>query len=52
MPFRTISRTSHERFYGKRRFEHWCRDNTVYFITSKVRDGVHAFAAEQAKAIF
>jgi len=50
--FRRSSATSHE-FYGNdHRFEHWYRDNTVYFITSKVRDGFAAFATEAAKNIF
>jgi hypothetical protein len=34
------------------RFEHWYRDNTVYFITAKCRDGFHAFKAEDAKHVF
>src|SRR5438876_12184147 len=50
--FRKSSATSHEFFDGQHRFEHWYRDNTVYFITSKVRDGYHAFKTEEAKAIF
>ena len=41
-----------EHFDGKHRFEHWYVDNAVYFITSKVRDGHHAFRSEQAKLIF
>jgi hypothetical protein len=50
--FRTSSYTNREFHDGKHRFEHWYRDNTVYFLTSKVRDGFHAFASEQAKLIF
>src|SRR5690349_15327172 len=50
--FRKSSGTKHEYFDGEHRFEHWYRDNTVYFITSKVRDGFHAFATEDAKQIF
>src|SRR5687768_1773509 len=50
--FRTSSATSHEFFDGHHRFEHWYRDNTVYFITSRVRDGFRAFDSEPAKAIF
>ena len=41
-----------EFFRGQHRFEHWYRDNTVYFITSKVRDGVALFESERAKEIF
>lgn len=39
---------------GTRRdsFRHWYRDNTVYFITARVRGGFPAFATEAAKAIF
>jgi hypothetical protein len=48
--FRKFSR--HEHTEGKHRFEHWYRDNTVYFITSKVRDGFHAFESDDAKFIF
>jgi hypothetical protein len=50
--FRKTSYTSHEHFEGQHRFEHWYRDNTIYFITAKVRDGFHAFKSEPAKAIF
>ena len=50
--FRTSSHTKNEFWDGEHRFEHWYRDNTVYFITSKVREGFHAFAEEQAKLIF
>jgi REP element-mobilizing transposase RayT len=34
------------------RFEHWYRDNTVYFITARCRDRIPAFASEEAKAVF
>jgi hypothetical protein len=37
---------------GRHRFEHWYRDNTVYFITARCRDGFPAFAEERAAAIF
>jgi hypothetical protein len=52
MSLRKSSYTRTEIFEGKHRFEHWYRDNTVYFITSKVRDGFRAFASEPAKRIF
>jgi hypothetical protein len=40
-------------FYdGHHRFEHWYRDNTLYFITSRTRDGFPAFESEGAKGIF
>jgi hypothetical protein len=50
--FRKSSYTPNEHFNDQHRFEHWYRDNTVYFITSKVRDGFHAFETDTAKAIF
>jgi len=32
--------------------QHWYRDNQVYFITARCRDGYRAFASEQAKTVF
>lgn len=37
---------------GKHRFEHWYRDNTIYFITARCRDKFPAFQSEPAKAVF
>jgi hypothetical protein len=50
--FRKSSYTNAEWFKGRHRFEHWYRDNTVYFITSKVRDGTALFTAPAAREIF
>ena len=50
--FRKSSATAHEHFDGRHRFEHWYRDNTVYFITARCRDKYPAFASEAAKAVF
>jgi hypothetical protein len=50
--FRKSSYTSHEFHDGKHRFEHWYRDNTVYFITARCRDKFPAFDSVPAKAIF
>jgi len=50
--FRQSSATSHEFFEGKHRYEHWYRDNTVYFITARCTDQFPAFATEEAKAVF
>ncbi len=50
--FRKSSYTKRKFFNGKHRFEHWYRDNTVYFITSKVRDAQHAFKSPETKAVF
>src|SRR5438477_9673686 len=44
--------STREHYEGRHRFEHWYRDNQVYFITSTVRDHFPAFAREQAKRIF
>jgi REP element-mobilizing transposase RayT len=46
------SYTPNEHFNGQHRFEHWYRDNTVYFITARCRDRYPAFATEEAKSIF
>src|SRR5437773_3904392 len=50
--FRKSSRQRREFTDGRHRFEHWYRDNTVYFITARCRDRFAAFATEEAKAIF
>jgi hypothetical protein len=50
--FRTSSHTKTHFFQGQHRFEHWYRDNTIYFITSRCRDGFPAFRSEKAKEIF
>ena len=50
--FQSGSHTHNEYFEGEHRFEDWYRDNSVYFITAKVRDGFHAFQSEPAKKIF
>jgi hypothetical protein len=41
-----------ESFDGTHRFEHWYRDNSVYFITTSTREHHRSFATAQAKAIF
>jgi hypothetical protein len=46
------SHTSHVYFDGHRRFEHWYKDNQVYFITARVRDKQHAFESDDAKQVF
>ena len=50
--FRTGGSSGKEFFDGKHRFEHWYRDNTIYFITARCRNGVAAFESDEAKAIF
>lgn len=50
--FRKVSHARSEYKEGRHRFEHWYRDNTVYFITAKCRDGRAMFDAEDAKRIF
>ena len=39
-------------YKGQHRFEHWYRDNQVYFITARCRDRYAAFASERVKAVF
>ena len=51
MGFRKSSYTRNEFFDGDHRFEHWYRDNTVYFITAKVRDGFAAFDTDRAEGV-
>lgn len=50
--FRAASHTHNEHFNGQHRFEHWYRDNSVYFITARCRDRFQAFTSDEAKAIF
>jgi hypothetical protein len=50
--FRKSSYTDKEFFRGRHRFEHWYRDNTVYFITSKTRDGLPLFTSTSAQLVF
>ena len=50
--FRTSSTLGHEFTEGRHRFEHWYRDNTVYFVTARYRDRYPAFDSEPAKQIF
>ncbi|MBI1338155.1 MAG: hypothetical protein GC164_14520 [Phycisphaera sp.] len=49
---RIVSNTPNVTYQGRHRFEHWYRDNQVYFISVKCHDAVHALASERAKAIF
>ena len=41
-----------EWFGGGHQFEHWYRDNSVFFITARCREGYPAFASERAKEVF
>jgi hypothetical protein len=50
--FRISSRLPREFTDGQHRFEHWYRDNTVYFITARCRDRFPAFESEGAKSVF
>jgi hypothetical protein len=50
--FRKSSLSRTEFYEDHHRFEHWYRDNTVYFITARCRDRTPAFASERAKQIF
>jgi REP element-mobilizing transposase RayT len=47
------SSISHSEFHnGQHRFEHWYRDNSIYFITARCRSRFNAFANENTKEIF
>src|SRR5947207_10180939 len=50
--FRRSNPSSNEYYKGQHRFEHWYRDNSVYFITARCRDKYPAFKTEHAKSIF
>jgi len=50
--FRKASATKTQIFQGHHRFEHWYRDNQVYFITSRCREQFPAFASKRAKQVF
>ena len=49
--FRKFTRFSDDYSTGEP-FQHWYRDDSVYFITSRCRDRFAAFDSEQSKAIF
>lgn len=51
-PIRYSSRARRRTYRGHNRFEHWCIDNQVYFITARCRDRFPAFAREDAKTVF
>lgn len=46
------SYTPHLIWQGKHAFQHWYRDNQIYFITARCRDRFPAFASPEAKAVF
>ncbi len=50
--FRRSSYAPHRVYNDQHRFEHWYRDNQVYFITARCRDRYPAFRTEAAKAIY
>jgi len=53
MPWTQKSAQRQKRTYqGQHRFEHWYRDNQVYFLTARCRGRFPAFAEEDAKRIF
>ena len=43
---------SNRTYKGRHRFEHWYRDNQVYFITARAHNRAPVFADETAKSIF
>lgn len=44
--------SSHKSYRGKHRFEHWFRDNQVYFITARCHAGFPCFESDDAKQVF
>ena len=50
--FRKTTHGFRESKDGRHRFEHWYRDNTVYFITARCRDRFSAFRSDGAKRVF
>jgi hypothetical protein len=44
--FRKSDPSSNEFYNGKHRFEHWYRDNSVYFLTARCREKVHGSVAK------
>ncbi len=46
------SHTHNEFWNGQHRFEHWYRDNSVFFITARCLDRTPAFRSDRAKSIF
>lgn len=50
--FRKSSATKTHVHKGRHRYEHWYRDNQVYFITARCRERFAAFASEEAKKTF
>jgi REP element-mobilizing transposase RayT len=51
-PIHKSSRSPDKVLGGVHRFEHWYRDNQVYFITARCVDRSRAFATERAKGVF
>src|SRR5205814_9184209 len=50
--FRRSNPSTNEFFEDKHHFEHWYRDNSIYFITARCRDKYPAFESEHAKSVF
>jgi hypothetical protein len=46
------SYTPHLKWNDKDAFQHWRKDNQIYFITARTREGYPAFDPEEAKQIF
>src|SRR5690348_14632097 len=51
-PIRKSGGSRKEWYEGAHRFEHWYRDQTVYLVTSRVREGRHLFLSREASDIF
>jgi hypothetical protein len=52
MDITKTSEATREFYKGRHRFEHWFRDNQIYFITARCRGKFNGFASDEAKHIF
>jgi len=50
--FRRSDESTNEFYDGAHKFEHWYRDNSIYFITARCRGKFPPFDSEQVKSIF
>jgi len=50
--FRKSNDSTNEFFDGRHKFEHWYRNNSIYFISARCRNRYPAFQTDEAKAIF
>ena len=51
-PIRKSPNSTQKWRHGQHRFEHWYKDNQMYFITARCREKYPAFSSQEAKAVF